>query len=323
MVAEKINLLIHIGYPKTGSSWIQRFLFENSDAGFAPLFGRDTIMRGTIMKFFVLPNALLFDPDACFKHFRPAILDVMNDGRIPVLSHERLAGTPHSGGYDSKELANRLAEVFSVGKVLIVVREQKSMIVSSYKQYVRNGGVCSLWGYLYPPRYDGRIPLFSFEYFEYHRLLSHYLDLFGSSSVLVLPYELFRDDPELFISKIIQFAGAEVKAGWIESFPFSTKENVSLLGFSIALKRRLNRIVARRDSENPQVLYPISRKRELQLERFLIGLDSAVPRSLQRFLDERLRMQVCSEVGDRYKESNYLLAGMIGMDLDKYGYNLP
>ena len=321
MVTSKIKMLIHVGYPKTGSSWIQRCLFDNPDTGFAPLFGGDTQMRSAIMRLLVLPHPLVFDSRTCFKHFSPAVLDLMLRGLVPILSHERLAGTPHSGGYDSKQLALRLAEVFPGAKVLIVVREQRSIIVSAYKQYVRNGGACALWGYLHPPR-DGRIPLFSFEYFEYHRLVGCYVDLFGRSSVLVLPYELFRDHPTAFVAKIVEFAGAEVDLSSIACLPFWLKENVALLGFSIALKRRLNRLVARRDSENPQVPFPVSRRRELQLEMVLKRLDSLVPSHVQRQLDRRLRTQVSYQVGHRYGESNRHLAAMTGMDLEEYGYEV-
>jgi hypothetical protein len=125
-----------------------------------------------------------------------------------------------------------------------------------------------------------------------------------------------------FILKIIEFAGAAADVDSIESLPFSLKENVALLGFSIALKTRLNRLIARRDSENPQVLYPVSRDRELQLEMVLKRLDSLVPSHIQGFLDRRLKRQVSNQVGRRYGESNRLLAAMMGMDLKEHGYEV-
>lgn len=316
-----INPLLHIGYPKTGSSWLQSFLFGNSDAGFAFLFGNNLTMRKAIIKLLVLPKPLVFDLEVCSEHFQPMRLDLINKGLIPVLSHERLAGTPHSGGYDSKELASRLAGIFPEGKVLIIIRNQKSMIVSAYKQYVRNGGVCSLRRYLQPPYLDGRIPLFDFDYFEYHRLIRHYLNLFGSSNVLVLPYELFREEPKEFVLKIIQFSGA--RAEIIEGLPYSSQENAALSGLSTAIKRRLNRIVARRDSTNPQVLLSIPRRLELLLEQSLQRFDSVIPRSFQRVFDKRLKVIVSEMVGDKYKESNCLTAEMLNLDLGMYGYDLP
>ena len=250
------------------------------------------------------------------------MFDIVSKGLIPALSHERLAGTPHSGGYDNKELANRIAQVFPEGKVLIIIREQKSIIASTYKQYVRNGGVCSLLHYLYPPRSDGRIPLFNFEYFEYHRLIRYYIDLFGSSNVLVLPYELFKDKPPDFVSKIIRFAGAEVSGNVVKGLPYSIKQHAGLSGFSIGIKRYLNRVVARSDTVNPQVILPISRSQELLLERFIENIASLVPSVFERALDEKLAVTVSKMVDDRYKKSNDLVDEMLGLGLKKYGYDL-
>jgi hypothetical protein len=65
-------------------------------------------------------------------------------GLIPMVSSERLSGNPHSGGYDSAVLAERLHQVFPGARVLVMIREQRSMILSSWAQYVRVGGACLL-----------------------------------------------------------------------------------------------------------------------------------------------------------------------------------
>jgi hypothetical protein len=53
-----------------------------------------------------------------------------------VITDERLSGNPQSGGYDSRELADKTPRTFPDSKMLIVVREQTAIIYSSYKQYV-------------------------------------------------------------------------------------------------------------------------------------------------------------------------------------------
>lgn len=279
-------------------------------------------MRSAVMRLLVMSNDLYFDSKAVMREFQPDVNRILSSGFIPVVSHERMAGTPHSGGYDSASIANRIFQVFPEGRILIVIREQKSIIFSSYKQYVRNGGVCSLQGYLHPPRSDGRIPLFNFQYFDYHRLVKFYLDLFGKTNVLVLPYEMFRNDPKKFILKINQFSRVADRKGSVDNFPFSSLENAALQGVSIALKRHLNRITGRRDSQHPGVLFPVSRQRELIIEQFLIRLGSIVPRSLQTFLAQRLKEHIFEEVGDRYQHSNHILSEITGIDLKKYGYAL-
>ncbi len=287
-----------------------------------PLLGSDPKMRSAVIKILIRPRALVFDSDMCCKYFYKSVLDIRSKGLIPVMSHERLAGNPHSGGYDSKELADRIAEVFPDGKVLIIIREQESIIVSSYKQYVRNGGPCSLEGYLFPPSSDSRIPLFDFVYFEYHRLIRHYMKLFGGSNVLVLPYELFKDDPRKFVLKIVRFAGANPKAKMLDGLPYSKREYATLSGFSIAVKRSLNRVVARRDTVNPSVILSIPRGCEVLLEQFLERLGWVMPSWVQRSLDERLKREVRKLVDKRYGESNEVMSEVFGIELQKYGYDL-
>ena len=99
----------------------------------------------------IYPNALDFSPQICKKYFYPKLLEATTGGLIPVLSYERLSGNPHSGGYDSKEIANRLVQVFPDAKILIVIREQKDIILSTYKQYIIEGGACTVKRYLHPP----------------------------------------------------------------------------------------------------------------------------------------------------------------------------
>jgi hypothetical protein len=123
-------------------------------------------------------------------------------GLLPVVSNERLSGHPSSGGYDSKEIADRLAAVFPEGKVLIVIREQRSVIQSVYKQYVLAGGPSPFGRFVDAPADPAdRVPAFDFRFYEYHHLIRHYQDRFGGGSVRVLAYETFVQDPAEFVRR--------------------------------------------------------------------------------------------------------------------------
>src|SRR5262245_39922524 len=113
-----ISPLLHVGYHKTGTSWLQSHLFTNERTGLATPFKE----HADIYQHLVHPHALDFDPEACRAHFLRAIANLEDRGLTAVLSAERLCGDMLYGGYDSKELADRMASVFPRGKVLIVVR---------------------------------------------------------------------------------------------------------------------------------------------------------------------------------------------------------
>ncbi len=152
-------LLIHIGYHKTATTWLQKSLFENAEAGFArPISSHEAIMK------LVGPNSFDFEAYQCGAVLLPKIKAAREQGLSPVLSTERLSGLPWYGGYDSKELSRRLAAVFPGARILIVIREQKSMLLSNYNQYIKHGGMWPIQQFLTPPfilRMRATTPTFS------------------------------------------------------------------------------------------------------------------------------------------------------------------
>ncbi len=316
---KKTGLLIHIGYHKTSSTWLQKCLFRNSDLKFIlpwkPL---------EILPILTFPHPLDFTPHTCKAYFWPAIHKAQNCGLVPVVSCEELSGNPHSGGYASKELADRLVKIFPTAKILIVIREQKSMITSTYKQYVKIGGTHPLVNYLQPPTCGKqRIPLFDWNHFKYHRLIQYYINLFGHSQLLVLPYEFFQDSPVEFILQIIQFCGLDVKTEVVESLPYAIKKNESLSGISITLKRHVNRIIGHRDRLNQEALIPVALSTSCQkLNSYWQKLDSLIPSVFKEASDRRFKKCVCRLIGERYKQSNTLVSEMLNLNLSQYGYDL-
>jgi hypothetical protein len=311
--------LIHVGYHKTGSSWLQKYLFSaKAGAGFTAFAkGRD----GPINELIVSPNALDFDPAAARRRFEDLIDRATDSGRRAVVSSERLSGHPLSGGYDSKELAERLAEVFPDGRVLIVIREQREMMLSTYRQYVRAGGTWSLRRFLDPPVDTRvRVPLFDAGHFAYHRLISTYQRLFGTERVLVLPYEWFRSEPRVFVSAIAGFAGVTLRDEFLEALPLEARPNLATSRAATRLKRAINRLAARTDV-NPAPLVNLPR-----IEAFARRRVDLVDRLIPGFIRERLergdRDRVAEAVGDRFDESNRATANLCGLDLAAHGYSV-
>lgn len=129
--------LIHIGYHKTATTWLQRSVFVSRDAGFA-LAGSSR----DLPSYFANIHSFAFDPTAARDKFGPRVERAEEEGLVPALSAERLSGDPHRGGFDGKLVADRLAETFPEARVLVVFREQGSMLYSLYKQYMKRGGGC-------------------------------------------------------------------------------------------------------------------------------------------------------------------------------------
>ena len=308
--------LVHIGYHKTGTSWLQRFLFRNADVGFHSA-GKGP---GTPVTSFVATRPLDFDADRARDEFEPALTRARRRGLVPVVSLERLAGHPFSGGYDSRELAERLAAVMPDARILCVFREQTAMIASTYKQFVKTGGPSSVDRFLHPPEHRHvRIPQFDPRHFEYDRLLRLYRTLFGPENVRFLPYESFVADPRGFVRGIITFAGATASPAVLDSLPFEQRPNVGQSAASLGAVRRLNRFFALADV-NPNPVIAADPRTLKRLRRGLAAAVESLPAGVLERGERRLRDQISSALGDRYAASNHRMSQLAGVDLESYGY---
>ena len=313
-------VLLHIGYPKTGSGWLRRKFFADPRTGFGKIGksgARHPVPR------LVAARPLEFDAAAARKEFDPFLQRVESQGLLPVVAFERLTGHPFSGGYDSKEIADRLRQTFPDGRVLVVIREQRSMILSTYSQYVREGGAWRLANFLDPPVTKSmRIPWFDFRHFEYHHLLRYYQHLFGRDSVLALTFEQFRADPAAFVSELARFAGRPLGDGVLSSLPFAELSNPSPSPTAVEIRRRLNRLGWPADVNPTPVFTSEAITRPLKRIGISLSQSQLGPRQLNARREAALRRLVAEAVGDRYAESNRITAELTGVDLAAYGWTL-
>src|SRR5687767_1679237 len=225
-----MSVFVHIGYHKTGTTWFQRHFFPNHGSLSYEVPYKEVVQQ------LVYPNPLDFDTKVAREHFQPALRRAEKAGKTLVLSAERLSGNPHSGGYDSKEIADRIKSVFPKAKIWITLRNQLDAISSNYRQSITEGGTGSVKRYLGedPPE---RIPGFSFRYFEYDRLVNHYFDLFGRENVLVTHYEDFRADGAAYTRTLCDWLGIPFSAG---EFAMEKKASISISDAGNSILRVLN-----------------------------------------------------------------------------------
>jgi hypothetical protein len=167
--------LIHVGYAKSGSSFLRHWFDAHPQIGY-----RHDQFAG-IERLSHLARAA--------------------DGlRLRVTSSEILAtptsspDTPENYRPTQTTVCDNLAELFPAAHILIVTRGFKSMIMSSYSQYVRSGGSQTLEEMVRNAQQDNP--------WDYDGLITMYRRRFGHHKVLVLPWELLRDSPGVFVSQI-------------------------------------------------------------------------------------------------------------------------
>jgi hypothetical protein len=297
--------LIHIGYVKTGSTWLQKFITDNADAGFCEILSRHVSTHKLIK-----PYILDYDDLPVRREAETRLKRCRQRGLVPVVTHERLSGNPISGGYDGPIIADRLAKLFPEGRVLIVIREQRSMMISVYNEYINGGGACTIQRYLDPP--DGaKLPLFNYRFLEYHRLIQYYRMKFGGDKVLVLPFELFSTEPLTFCIKIAEFAGVP-PINQVNSRKLRASKKHAV----VALERLINFFCVP-DNSNPAAPFNAPGLRRVAS---LIG--EWVPMSIDKKIGARKKAYVMAFAKDLYRESNRLTQEIMDDSLVDYGYML-
>ena len=297
--------LLHIGYMKTGSTWLQRHVTSNEAAGLRTIAAREDLTERLVR-----PTVLAYDPADVRALVAGPLLECARRGLVPVISHERLSGNPTSGGFDSTILADRLAELFPHARVAVVVREQRSFLASFYNEYVCGGGASSLRHFLHPPP-GVKLPLFDASVLEYHRLIGYYHGLFGRENVLVLPFEALARDRLAFCNRLVAFADGRPLAS-VPADPARRSRSWALLG----LQRRLN-FALYRDSSNPSA--PV---RVPKINRVIDVASRAVPAPLDRRRKRHVAADVAAFAGARYAESNRQTQAFVGESLRALGYDL-
>ena len=233
-------VLFHIGYHKTGTTWLQMRLLRPAH-GYAPPHEDIYATHRDVFEHVTRPHKLAFDAAAA----RAALIDGLGrEDLVPVISSEILSGHPFWGGRDSADFAHRLHQIAPQARILITIRAQIPAIASVYMQYVRRAGT------LPPARffdgaqvlgYDGFDPV----HFEYHRLVGLYQSLFGADRVKVMTQEALASDPAAYVAELARFAGADARL----PIPSTSRQSASESEAAVPFLRRINHVIF--DGANP------------------------------------------------------------------------
>ena len=97
-----------------------------------------------------------------------------------------------------------LAELFPNARILLVTRGFRSMIRSVYAEWVRRGLDLEIAEFC-----ERMAETIGGDLLDYDHLISLYQRAFGADRVLILPYELLRDDPAAFIGELESWLGLD------------------------------------------------------------------------------------------------------------------
>lgn len=304
--------LIHIGLHKTGTTWLQNTILAQAMHGLAHWSAE--LRRENKLREIFLTYKADFDAGAVRAYYDSQRTAGKDDQLIPVISSERLSGNPHLGGYDRYEIAHRLAAIFPEARIVIGIREQRSMIRSCYSQFVNGGGLMRLEDYIKDK--TGRGPSFTLNHFRYDALIDLYGGLFGRENIVLLPYEELRQDPVAYLNRLLAFSGLPLIDGLTEQEVEPVHPSAGCTSTNV--RRLLNLF------RKPDILNGFSPMGSAAGQQIGEAIADKFNAKLFARRDQKLLKQwreiIEARVGDFYCDSNAATAAFSGINLKDLGY---
>ena len=304
-----VRPIVHIGFHKTGTTWFQNAVYPRVQ-------NMAYMARATTQAALLTPGGLHFEAGDAARQLEAA--------KPVILCEENLSGYLHNDGlhgFLSKEMAQRVHSVLADARIVVFVRAQPEMITACHQQYVRGGGTYGVKRYLWPQDWlygaesqPFKVPRFSFDHFDYDRLIAHYVALFGAGNVHVYPFEAISRDARAFLARFTEDLGIELDRA---ALPMA-RQNVSYGRAILCLTRILNRFTAR----------SVNDKRYWIHIPYWYGLRKIVVEPLNRCgilgryttPDKILGEQTTAWIRQRYWQSNRRLATLVAWDPAEFGY---
>lgn len=196
--------LIHIGCPKAASTFLQMWFNEHPQLRFN---------HGSLAGFYhiyELCREIAQNPEKVFRYsvtsFEGLVAPTVSAGLYPTEFGK--------SGLFIKDVRNlqikvckELKNLFPSSQILLITRGFNKVLRSAFSQYIRCGGVMC-WETLYEKYFELDFQATS-ELFDYSFIYKLYAEAFGEENLIVVPYELLKDDQNKFISYIEERLGLD------------------------------------------------------------------------------------------------------------------
>lgn len=215
MTKKSKNIIIHIGFPKTATTWLQKNFFpkvQNYEY-FLPRVSNVEIIG-------VDPMDPLYNPGK------------WKQKDNIIISNENFLGVGRISGFIRIGLANRLKEIFPEAHIVLFIRNQIDLIGSEYSWSIKNAG-CTFSPEKFirfkNPHWHNTFFAYKPHHLMFDRVINLYKELFGDDHVHVFLYEDLKENPKEFINRFSEKMGFKVNPGSIDFNPVNTKLRKGLL----------------------------------------------------------------------------------------------
>lgn len=191
------KVLIHIGYPKAGSTYLQNWFAQHPAMFYHPIGVTGFYNTHDISRYAEKTEKI----HECF---------VLSSEHLSLWKGDAdIVGLRNTKIYDLEGYQYRITEtlhsLYPHAKILIVTRGYASIFPSFYSQYVSGGGTLTFREVL------DEFGIYFNMVYNYSFIVNRYREVFGTENVLAMPYELLRDNPVQFTSLIEEAVGVKEK----------------------------------------------------------------------------------------------------------------
>ena len=312
------NLIIHVGLPKTGTSFLQSKIFPNLEKIYHSGNGDPNV--------YSTPLACLMNLNHIYRKKNLSFDFVSEKNKINnfiqnldcekiLFSSEGLTGSNRYDCLNNIFNTNILKMIFPEAKIIFMFRNQSNWLESIYNQRVikekKNIKINNYLGYKNSTFVKGKY--LHIEAFNWLNIYENYVKNFESENVLALPYELMKEDMNLFLSKFYEFSEIEpYHPKVIEDV--NPKENVFIAEVNLLLRFYLNSIEYIKVDKIKKIIRQNDKGFKKLLEKikiFNLKID---------YSKEILTLEQREKILKIHEESNKKLSELINIDLGQYGY---
>ena len=209
---ENFHYFIHLGYPKAGSTFLQKQVF-NQVANYEGVGAFSNDLMGVIfnepfdvLKAQTLKRRLIKDVNektAIISH-ELILLPRLHDEELLQRFRKRSLkrGLVIQEKINEEQPCKNLKTLFPEGKIILVIRNQFDITLSEFAHRLRED--------IHPWNNIRNMHRFFAETFVsklYDQTIQMLYQIFGKENVLVLPFELLNRQPEKFVESITRFTG--------------------------------------------------------------------------------------------------------------------
>lgn len=191
------EILIHIGFPKTGSTLLQTFFDSH------PSIHHNRQRFQNYTRTGMITTELVEELSGSEK------IDVLSEELLSIWSGDITNVKFHTYNMDydfdvhQRKTAEDLQSLFPKAKVLIVTRAYQSLMSSLYSQYLLTGGTKHMGAFR---EENERLIL---KLYNYNKVVELYEEVFSKDQLIILPFEALSADSESFLVQLENELGVD------------------------------------------------------------------------------------------------------------------